>query len=366
MVNRAAVPDTGKEIAAEFSEKNVTFMAAGIAYNAFLSLAPILVVLLVVVSTVGGGLEQRVVELSQESLPGPIADIVAEVFQGGAGDPAASVVGFIVLIWGTLKIFRGLDTAFSEIYETTAESSFTGKLVDGLIVLAAVVVAIVATIGVTALFARLANVIPYIGMVTPLVLVFGLVAAFLPMYYRFPDTDVGWRYVVPGAAFAAVGWAAFQALFQVYLTFTGGSSDSLFGGVVVVITWLYFSGLVLLAGAVINAVLGGHTTEKVDNTEAADDGDESAAAFETRLKTEMNADEFAAYLHNLRAALAGSGGEKQSTTGADDADRYPGPDDSVTVTEQSKSEDDERELSITLRWQATVDESKNQADITDD
>lgn len=364
MVELSAVPDIGKEIAAEVSEKNVTFMAAGIAYNAFLSLAPILIILLVVVSAVGGGLEQRIVEISQESLPGPIADIVAEVFQGGAGDPAASVVGFIVLIWGTLKIFRGLDTAFSEIYETTAESSFTGKLVDGLIVLAAVVVAIVATIGVTALFARLANVIQYIGMVTPLVLVFGLLAAFLPMYYRFPDTDVEWRYVVPGAAFAAVGWAAFQALFQVYLTFTGGSSDSLFGGVVVVITWLYFSGLVLLAGAVINAVLGGHTTEGADNTEEADD--ESTAAFETRLKTEMNADEFAAYLRNLRARVTSSDDKRQSTTGVDDAERYPEPNDSVTVTEQSKSENDEREFSVTFRWRSTSDDSESRVDIGDD
>ena len=85
-------------------------------------------------------------------------------------------------IWGTLKIFRGLDTAFSEIYETMAESSFPGKLVNGVIVLVAVVIAIVTTVGVTALFARLTNVIHDISTVTPLVLLFGLVAAFLPMY----------------------------------------------------------------------------------------------------------------------------------------------------------------------------------------
>ena len=30
-----------------------------------------------------------------------------------------TVVGLVVLLWGTLKIFRGLDTAFSEIYGTT-------------------------------------------------------------------------------------------------------------------------------------------------------------------------------------------------------------------------------------------------------
>ena len=82
MVDFSRGTDTLRAIATEFSEKNVTFMAAGIAYNAFLSLAPILVILLAVVSSVGGGLEERVVRLAQRNLPGPIADIVVEVFQG--------------------------------------------------------------------------------------------------------------------------------------------------------------------------------------------------------------------------------------------------------------------------------------------
>ncbi len=71
MVDLSRRKQTGKRIISEFSEKNLTFMAAGIAYNAFLSLAPILVLLLVVVSAVGGGLEDRIVELAQESFPGP-------------------------------------------------------------------------------------------------------------------------------------------------------------------------------------------------------------------------------------------------------------------------------------------------------
>ena len=77
MVDISGVRNVGKAVATEFSEKNVPFMAAGIAYNAFLSLVPILAVLLVVVSAVGGGLERRIVALAGRSLPGPIADVVA-------------------------------------------------------------------------------------------------------------------------------------------------------------------------------------------------------------------------------------------------------------------------------------------------
>jgi len=44
----------GKRVFSEFSEKNVTFMAAGLAYNAFISLAPMLVLLFLVLSVIGG------------------------------------------------------------------------------------------------------------------------------------------------------------------------------------------------------------------------------------------------------------------------------------------------------------------------
>lgn len=349
MVQFASLTNSGKAIAAEFSAKNVTFMAAGIAYNAFLSLAPILAVLLVVVTTVSQSLERQIIALAENSLPGPIAGVVARVFQGGAGDPTASVVGLVVLVWGTLKLFRGLDTAFSEIYETTGQNSFTDKLIDGLVVFAVVVVAVVLTVGVTALFARLSDVIPYVGLLTPVVLVGGLLVAFLPMYYRFPDANLGWREVLPGAAFAAVGWAAFQALFQVYLIFSGGGTDSVFGGIVVVITWLYFSGLVLLLGAVINAVLGGHTSGKAGGV------GRGASEYETRREETMANDEFAAYLADLRSSLIRDEGVMDPL---DTPDRRSVPTDGITVIEQSKRDGDGEEWSVGFRWRVPDEDGR--------
>jgi signal peptidase len=37
------------------------------------------------------------------------------------------VLGVVLLIWGTLRIFRGLDTAFSDIYESEAANPFTDQ-----------------------------------------------------------------------------------------------------------------------------------------------------------------------------------------------------------------------------------------------
>lgn len=256
----------GKRILAATSRKNVPLLAAGIAYNALLSLAPLLIILFAVLSTVGGGLEARLVTAASTSLPGPIADVVTRIFRAGV-DPGISVIGSVVLAWGSLKVFRGLDTAFSAIYETGGRNSFLDTILDALVVLIGLVGAVAGTIAASALFAAVGGSGSLAGLLIPLVLVVTLLLAFFPMFYRFPDTDVAWTAVLPGVVLAAVGWAALQGLFQVYLLFSGGGTPEFFGGLIVVIVWLYFSGLVILLGAVLNAVVGGHLPADATDSE---------------------------------------------------------------------------------------------------
>ncbi|MXR41249.1 YihY family inner membrane protein [Halobaculum sp. WSA2] len=301
MVAFSGVTQTVKRVVSDFSDKNVTFMAAGIAYNALVSLAPLVILSLLLVSAVGGGLEERLLAVATDSLPGPIADAIVGIAGSQPSLAGVSVVGVVVLLWGTLKIFRGLDTAFSEIYETTVENSLRDQLVDGAVVFAVLVAAIVATVGVTALFSVLSETIPLVGLLTPVVLIAGLVAAFLPMYRRFPDADLEWREALPGAVVGAVGWAVLQGIFQVYLTFKGDGSGGFFGGVIVVVTWLYFSSLVLLLGAVLNSVLGGHSTGQPGGVGAS----VAQRGTDTELDTAMDRDELSGYLRDLRERLTG-------------------------------------------------------------
>ena len=361
----ADVLDIGKQVYGDVRGKNVTFMAAGIAYNAFVSLAPLLVLLLVAVTLVGGGLESRVVEVAGSSLPGPIADVVSGVFSGESAGASASVVGLVVLVWGTLKVFRGLDTAFSEIYETESRNSLADQLIDGLVVLVALGVAVLATIGVSSVFAAFSDRVPGLGFLTPLVLLAGIVLAFLPMYYRFPDVDLGWRDVLPGAVVAAVGWAALQAVFQVYLAFRGGGTESFFGGVIVVVTWLYFSGLVLLLGAVLNAVVGGHSSGAPGGVgRGAAEGSSDVEA-----RRSLTRDELAGYLRELRGRITGyheelepaseptrrrrpeTGEVETQLVGTITRVRPTGaPNDEVEVIERSRQDGDAHEMTITFRW----------------
>jgi len=240
-------------------EDDVPFMAASLAYQAFASLIPLLVLLFIAVTIVGDEqLAQRVVELTEGVLPNAAQDLVSNAItrENGVGGASASIVGLVTLLWGSLKIFRGLDKAFSEIYETAAANSFVDQIRDGLIVLAAVGVGIVGMVGAMVVFGAYGG--PLSRVISLVVLVTGLTVVFLPMYRYFPDADLDWVDAVPGAVFAAVSWMALQFLFQLYIQFSSrGDSSGILGAVLLLLLWLYASGLVLLLAAVVNAVLLG-------------------------------------------------------------------------------------------------------------
>lgn len=257
-----------KVVRTVFSEKNVTFLAGSIAYSAFVSLVPLVMFSLLAVTVLGAPeLQERIIEVATDSVSpsvGGVIEVMIEQQRGaGAGSTVgASLIGVLTLVWGALKVFRGLDTAFSEIYETTAQESLVGQIKKSLLVLLTLTLGIIAMVGATSIVAFFSS-IPFIGVVVPLLLIVGLVVAFFPMYYLFPDINIEPRDVLPGTIVGAVGWAILQVLFQVYVSLSGGGDGNLIASILLLVTWLYFSGVILLLGAVVNAVAVGRPAEIV-------------------------------------------------------------------------------------------------------
>jgi len=345
MVSRSDAIDVGTQIASAFSEKQVPFMAAAIAYHAFISLAPMLLLLFLLFATVGVGAENSAIGAAIGWLPGPIADTVTALSRGGTDGAGASLIGLVVLLWGTLKIFRGLDTAFSEIYESDGTNSLPATLRDALVVFVALAVALVAMVGSSVVLGGLAGRLPFTERLTPLALLVGLAVAFYPIYYVFPDVDVSARDVLPGVLVAAVGWGALQGLFQVYLGVADPSAGSVFGGVIVVVTYLYFSALVLLLGAVVNAVTGRHSSATLDGV------GHSTAPFETERTATFELATLVAYLADLRTELL-----VERDTRSDLVGPRPRPKGDIELVERSATAEDENEWLVTLRWTFTDEE----------
>ncbi|WP_135824543.1 YihY/virulence factor BrkB family protein [Halorussus ruber] len=242
-------------------DRNVTFLAASVAYYAFVSLIPLALLTIVVGSIVGGqAFAEFLVQQVASSLSASGERVLQEALTSSTGRTGAGVVGFVTVGWSALKLFRGLDIAFSEAYGTEKDPSLVEQIVDGAVTIALVVVAValMVAIGYALRTPSVAPNIPLPNLVGNLALVAGLAVAFLPLYYVLPPVEMSVREAIPGAAFAAVGWVVLQVLFQFYLANAGRyQAYGAIGAVLLLLTWLYFAGAIVLLGAVVNSVLGG-------------------------------------------------------------------------------------------------------------
>jgi YihY family inner membrane protein len=254
--SRAAAISFGREVLTVVRATEVTFLAAAIAYYAFVSVVPLLLLLFVVASTLAGDAFATEVVAATRSLLTPSGQsLVVQAVESEQGRGGATVAGGLVLLWSSLKLFRGFDTAFSRIYQTTGEETLPRQLLDALVVLTGSFLAVVAMVLVT----TVVSLLPQTGVTHLLasgLLALALTVVFLPMYYVFPDVETTLRETVPGAVVAALGWTVLEAGFTIYAANAGQfSAYGVIGGVLVVLTWFYVAATLVLVGGVVNFAL---------------------------------------------------------------------------------------------------------------
>jgi membrane protein len=85
---------------------------------------------------------------------------------------------------------------------------------------------------------------------------FALVACGVALVYHYaPNADQDWIWVTPGAVVATALWLASSLVFKLYIVrFTDyAGSYGAVGGIIVLLLWLYLSGLGILIGAELNS-----------------------------------------------------------------------------------------------------------------
>lgn len=246
----------GRRIILQTRDRNVTFLAAGVAYYAFISVIPALLLALVIATTIGGELlVERILGVTGEFLTPAGETAVTGAIRDAPGRTEATLIGILVLFWGALRVFRGLDHAFSDIYGLDRNPSFLEGLRDATVVLSTVGLGIGTMFLVGALLAA-SNLRVGQGLLGLTLLLGGLVVVFLPLYVVFSDPETGVKKALPGAMAAAAGWVILQALFQLYTAAAPRYQlYGVVGGILILVTWFYVAAIALLLGAVINVVL---------------------------------------------------------------------------------------------------------------
>jgi membrane protein len=82
-----------------------------------------------------------------------------------------------------------------------------------------------------------------------------LVVAMALLYYFAPDVEQSWTWITPGSACAVLGWLLASLGFAFYVNRFGSYNATYgsIGAVIVLLTWMYVTGLFVLIGGEINA-----------------------------------------------------------------------------------------------------------------
>jgi membrane protein len=92
-----------------------------------------------------------------------------------------------------------------------------------------------------------------------------LALAFAVIYYWAPDLKCRcWHWITPGGALGIVGWLLASLGLRVYLHFFNNYSVTYgsLGAVIILLTWFYITGLMLIAGAELNSEIEAAAAEQ--------------------------------------------------------------------------------------------------------
>ena len=203
----------------------------------------------------------------REVFPGTTQDTLNDLLsQVKDSTTSTGVLALIASLWLGSSFWGAMDTAFARIYGCRSrpwveQKRFAlGMLVVVLLFMIATVIVPTAQsflkAGTDALpfdLAHVAVVVYAISLAVSVAILFGCLAL---IYSRVPNRDVPWRAVWPGALAATIAIVIVDIAFPVYLT--NISTIARFGTTIVfiliVLAWFYVLAVIILAGAVINAL----------------------------------------------------------------------------------------------------------------
>jgi membrane protein len=250
-------------------EENVTGLSGMVAYNLLLSVFPLALLALFIAGRVLSSpeLEQSVLKDLEPLFPNATdTTLLRALDRIRDSSTSFGIVALISSIWIGASFWGALDTAFCRIYHVRCRSWVEQKRF-ALAMLVVVLLFMAATVAVPTLQSLLlsgASDLPFgLSKVHGLVYAMSLIAAALVLfailcvvYWAVPNRLVPWRAMWPGAAAATAAIAIVDYAFPAYLTniSTIAQIGTTFVFVLIVLVWFYLLAIILLGGAIINAM----------------------------------------------------------------------------------------------------------------
>jgi len=251
-------------------------MAAQIAYFATLSLFPFLIFLLSLISylPIEGDLAGQVLQALQEQLPAESFQLLSNYVQNLVGNllesPSQQLIGLGLLtaLWSASMAVGALITTINRAYNLRPRRSIVHQkilsialtlVLTGIWLLSMIMV----LLGPTAThemfqFLGLAGDAHNLWTTLRVPLALGLMLVTLAiLYYYAPEARQKFKWILPGAMTSTILWFGASSLFRLFVR-NFGTYNKLYGSlaaVIILMVWLWISGLIFLLGAEINALM---------------------------------------------------------------------------------------------------------------
>ncbi|WP_082724797.1 YihY/virulence factor BrkB family protein [Paracoccus aminovorans] len=257
-----------RRVRAQIVEDHVGVVAAGIAFYGLIAVFPAIAALVAISGLVldpadlGSSME-RIFTMLPPDAAGIIRDQLLKVTDSGTGTGLVAASGLAIALYGATRgvmtLIEGLNIAYDEeetrgylrLYLTGF--ALTLGLVVGLILAIGLIVVLPLAAGLLRLGDGMQAAISWITW--PILAGFAVLG--LSVVYRFGPSRraAKWRWLSLGAALAVCVWIAASLGFSLYVSNFASYTETYgtLAGVVVLLTWLWLSAYVILAGAELNA-----------------------------------------------------------------------------------------------------------------
>lgn len=245
-------------------------LSASLAYYTIFSLAPMLIILMMVAGVFYGreALEGKIFSEINQFIGNDAALQVQEMLQKLAlsgKSTMAIITGIVTLIIGATGVFVEIQDSINQIWRVKAvpdKSSWLKFILDRVLSLSLVaglgfllIVSLLINSLVLLLSSKLGTYLPeftlvFIDLINLVITFAVLVALFAIIYKVLPDAEVPWRDVIAGSVFTAFLFVLGKYLIGLYISFTEVATIyGAAGTIVVIAVWVYYSSAILFFGA---------------------------------------------------------------------------------------------------------------------
>lgn len=269
--------DAVDEFSKGMGRRRITTYSAACAYYLFMSLIP-MIMLLVSVIQYTPLTQDMILEAISDYVPDSLYEIlnsiISSIYSGGR---VALTISILLTIWSAAASMKALMRGMDSVYDAERHEDFFVFSLRACIYMVVFVLMLLLSFFVMVyggqILQLLYNFLPHNGAVDWLFDIAGymrfivvlavLALVFSFTYWRMPARRLRYKAQWPGAVFCALSWAVFSVIFSFYVSVSNRfGAYGLIGTVIVAMIWLYYCFYFLLLGGYINHFIDQRRAER--------------------------------------------------------------------------------------------------------